>query len=116
MRINDIYNNQGVKFRILSEFATGYIWINIESDSALPEYIDHFLLVELIEQGKCFLDTDPFKDLALIIENPTSKILFLKIIKRLNKQSIGSYATTGNEVKFRMLYCVPIIAQVMKER
>ena len=73
LRINDIYNNQGVKFRILSEFATGYIWINIESDSALPEYIDHFLLVELIEQGKCFLDTDPFKDLALIIENPTSK-------------------------------------------
>lgn len=73
LRINDVYNNQGTKFRVLSEFATGYIWINIESNSALPEYIEHSLLIELIEQGECFLDTDPFKNLALINEDPTSK-------------------------------------------
>ena len=73
MRINDVYDNQGAKFRILSEFANGYIWINIESDAALPEYIEYSLLTELIEQGDCVLVDDPFKDLALIFEEPTSK-------------------------------------------
>lgn len=73
LRINDVYDNQGTKFRILSEFASGYIWINIESDVALPEYIELSLLKELIEQGECFLVDDPFKHLATIIEEPTSK-------------------------------------------
>lgn len=73
MRINDVYENQGTKFRILSEFASGYIWINIESDAALPEYIEYSLLIELIEQGTCVLVDDPFKDLASIFEEPTSK-------------------------------------------
>ena len=73
MRINDVYENQGTKFRILSEFASGYIWINIESDAALPEYIEYSLLIELIEQGTCVLVDDPFKGLASIFEEPTSK-------------------------------------------
>lgn len=73
LRINDIYNSKGIKFRILSETAKGYIWINIESDSALPEYIERGLLIESIEQGDCFLDADPFKHLALIVEDANSK-------------------------------------------
>lgn len=73
LRINNLYDNQGTKFRILSEFANGYIWINIESDAALPEYIEYSLLIELIEQGTCVLADDPFKDLASIFEEPTSK-------------------------------------------
>lgn len=73
LRINDVYDNQGTKFRILSEFSSGYIWINIESDAALPEYIKHSLLIDLIEQGECLLVDDPFKDLALVIEEPRKK-------------------------------------------
>lgn len=73
LRLNDVYNYQNVKFRILSKFSKGYIWINIDSKSALPEYIEQSLLIDLIEAGECFLDTDPFKDLTLIIEEPNSK-------------------------------------------
>lgn len=73
LRVNDVYDNQGAKFRILSEFANGYIWINIESNVALPEYIEYSLLTEFIEQGDCVLVDDPFKDLASIFEEPTSK-------------------------------------------
>ena len=73
LRINDVYENQGTKFRILSEFASGYIWINIESEAALPEYIEYSLLIELVEQGECLLVDDPFKDLASVIEEPKSK-------------------------------------------
>lgn len=45
----------------------------MESNSALPEYIEHSLLIELIEQGDWLLVDDPFKDLALVVEEPTSK-------------------------------------------
>lgn len=73
LRINDVYDNQGTKFRILSKISSGYIWINIEPDAALPEYIEHSLLIDLIEKGECLLVDDPFKDLALIIEEPNAK-------------------------------------------
>ncbi|HHE3464888.1 DDE-type integrase/transposase/recombinase [Pasteurella multocida] len=74
LRINNIYCYQEEKFRILSETPNGYIWINIASRSALPEFIEYSLIRNLIEEGLCYLGEDPFKNLISYVEKDAKKI------------------------------------------
>lgn len=62
------------KFRILSVVTTGYVWININSKSALPEFIEYSLLKRLIEEGVCYIEEDPFKNIISYIEKDDKKI------------------------------------------
>lgn len=67
-RINDVYNNQGEKYRILSLLSEQIVWIEIEKVSALPELISFKDLTNLIEEDVCYLVDDPYHD--LILQNP----------------------------------------------
>ncbi|ELV07889.1 Transposon Tn7 transposition protein tnsB [Wohlfahrtiimonas chitiniclastica SH04] len=69
LRINDVYNNQGKNFRILKYLSEDtLVWIDIEKAKALPELISLRNLVELIEDGSCYLIDDPFS--YLLLESP----------------------------------------------
>ncbi len=74
LRINDVYCYNEEKFRILSAVTTGYVWININSKSALPEFIEYSLLKRLIEEGVCYIEEDPFKNIISYIEKDDKKI------------------------------------------
>lgn len=68
LRINDVYEYQQTKFRLLNEMPSGYIWINIDDKSALPESIDRLSLNTLIEEEACILTQDPYEKLRLTNE------------------------------------------------
>ena len=68
LRINDVYDYQPKKFRLLSEVPSGYIWININDKSALPEFIDQLSLNTLIEEEACKLTQDPYEKLRMANE------------------------------------------------
>lgn len=68
LRINDVYDYQQTQFRLLSEIPSGYIWINIDDKSALPEFIDRLSLNTLIEEEACTLTQDPYEKLRLVNE------------------------------------------------
>lgn len=70
LRINDVYDYKQTKFRLLSEITSGYIWINIDDKSALPEFIDRLSLNVLIEEEACILTQDPYENLRLTNEPP----------------------------------------------
>lgn len=68
LRINDVYDYQQKNFRLLSEVPSGYIWININDKSALPEFVDRLSLNTLIEEEACTLTQDPYEKLRLVNE------------------------------------------------
>lgn len=69
LQINDIYSSTKDKnFRILKETPSGYIWIDIDKKSALPEFISRMNLVDLIEGEIYTLVSDPFEKLKLANE------------------------------------------------
>jgi len=72
LRINDVYDYQQKKFRLLSEIPSGYIWIDIDDKSALPESIDRLSLTTLIEEEACTLTQDPHESLRLANEPSNS--------------------------------------------
>jgi hypothetical protein len=74
LRINDVYDYQQTQFRLLSETPLGYIWINIDNKSALPEFIDRLSLNTLIEEEACTLTIDPYKSLRLSNESSESSL------------------------------------------
>ena len=67
-RINDVYNNQGERYRILSLLSKNIVWIDIDKASALPALISYKELANLIEENICYLVDDPYQD--LILQNP----------------------------------------------
>ena len=67
-RINDVYNNQGERYRILSLLSKNIVWIDIDKGSALPALISYKELANLIEEKVCYLVDDPYQD--LILQNP----------------------------------------------
>lgn len=67
-RINNVYSNQGEKYRILSLLSEQIVWIEIDKESALPELISFKELTNLIEENVCYLIDDPYQD--LILQNP----------------------------------------------
>lgn len=86
LRINDVYDYQQAKFRLLNETPSGYIWINIYDKSALPEYIDRSSLNALIEDETCILTQDPYENLRLSNEPSNSS----KAMKRDNNYDLIS--------------------------
>ena len=86
LRINDVYEYQQTKFRLLSEIPSGYIWININDKSALPESIDRFSLNTLIEEDACIFTQDPYENLCLVNEPINSS----RAIKRDNNYALIS--------------------------
>lgn len=86
LRINDVYNYQQTNFRLLSEIPSGYIWINIDDKSALPEFIDQLSLNTLIEEEACTLIQDPYENLRLANEPSNSS----RAIKRDNNYALIS--------------------------
>ena len=84
LRINDVYDYQQTKFRLLSEIPSGYIWINIDDKSALPESIDRLSLNTLIEEEACTLTQDPYEKLRLTNEPSDSS----RAIKRDNNYAL----------------------------
>lgn len=86
LRINDVYDYQQTRFRLLSEISSGYIWINIDNKSALPESIDRSSLNTLIEDEACTLTQDPYKNLRLANEPSDSS----RAIKRDNNYALIS--------------------------
>lgn len=86
LRINDVYEYQQTKFRLLSEIPSGYIWININDKSALPESIDRFSLNTLIEEDACTFTQDPYENLCLANEPIDSS----RAIKRDNNYALIS--------------------------
>ena len=86
LRINDVYDYQQTKFRLLSEIPSGYIWINIDEKSALPESIDRLSLNVLIEEESCTLTQDPYENLRLANEPSDSS----RAIKRDNNYTLIS--------------------------
>lgn len=65
LRINDVYSNQGLRYRILSLLPEQVVWIEIDRISALPELILIKDLVNLIEEGVCYIADDPYQSLLL---------------------------------------------------
>lgn len=65
LRINDVYSNQDSKYRILSLLPEQVVWIDIDRTSALPELIPIKELVNLIEEGVCYITDDPYQSLLL---------------------------------------------------
>lgn len=65
LRINDVYSNQDSKYRILSLLPEQVVWIDIDRTSALPELIPIKDLVNLIEEGVCYITDDPYQSLLL---------------------------------------------------
>ena len=65
LRINDVYSNQDSKYRILSLLPEQVVWIDIDHTSALPELIPIKELVNLIEEGVCYITDDPYQSLLL---------------------------------------------------
>lgn len=86
LRINDVYDYQQTRFRLLSEISSGYIWINIDNNSALPESIDRSSLNTLIEDEVCTLTQDPYENLRLSNEASNSS----RAIKRDNNYALIS--------------------------
>ena len=67
-RINDVYSNQGEKYRILSILSEQIVWIEIDQESALPEQISFKELTNLIEENVCYLIDDPYQE--FVLQNP----------------------------------------------
>lgn len=86
LRINDVYDYKQTKFRLLSEITSGYIWINIDDKSALPEFIERLSLNVLIEEEACTLTQDPYENLRLTNEPSASS----RAIKRDNNYALIS--------------------------
>lgn len=86
LRINDIYAYRQKRFRLLSEIPSGYIWINIDDKSALPESIDRVSLNTIIEEEACTLSQDPYESLRLVNERSNSS----RAIKRDNNYALIS--------------------------
>ena len=86
LRINDVYDYQQTRFRLLSEISSGYIWINIDNNSALPESIDRSSLNTLIEEEACTLTQDPYENSRLANEPSASS----RAIKRDNNYALIS--------------------------
>lgn len=86
LRINDVYDYKQTKFRLLSEITSGYIWINIDDKSALPEFIDRLSLNVLIEEEACILTQDPYENLRFTNEPSASS----RAIKRDNNYALIS--------------------------
>lgn len=86
LRINDVYDYQQTRFRLLSEISSGYIWIDIDNNSALPESIDRSSLNTLIEDEVCALIQDPYENLRLSNETSDSS----RAIKRDNNYALIS--------------------------
>lgn len=132
-RINDVYENQGTKFRILSESTRLYLdKYRIRGCFTWVHWV--FWLSK-----ECLLVDDPFKDLASVIEesksknaikrdenfqliqpivthaeflNPNIRGNLINTILRNhkvqpNKQFIGYFVDIGNEDRYQMLYFLP---------
>lgn len=68
-RINNVYSNQGKKYRILKKLSNDTIvWIAIDETKALPELIQLQSLIDLVEEGECYLIDDPY--LYLLLQLP----------------------------------------------
>ena len=65
LRINDVYSNQDLKYRILSLLPQHVVWIEIDNTSALPELIFIDNLINLIEDGVCYITEDTYQNLIL---------------------------------------------------
>lgn len=73
LRINDVYSNQGSTYRILSLLPEQVVWIEIDRTSALPELVLIKDLVNLIEEGVCYITDDPHQSLLLQTPKDGSK-------------------------------------------
>ncbi|WP_227430300.1 Mu transposase C-terminal domain-containing protein [Psychrobacter sp. I-STPA6b] len=73
LRINDVYSNQDLKYRILSLLPEHVVWIEIDNTSALPELIFIDNLINLIEEGVCYITEDPYQNLILQTPEDGSK-------------------------------------------
>ena len=73
LRINDVYSNQGSTYRILSLLSEQVVWIEIDRTSALPELVLIEDLVNLIEEGVCYITDDPHQSLLLQTPKDGSK-------------------------------------------
>ena len=73
LRINDVYSNQGSTYRILSILPEQVVWVEIDRTSALPELVLIKDLVNLIEEGVCYITDDPHQNLLLQTPKDGSK-------------------------------------------
>lgn len=73
LRINDVYSNQDLKYRILSVLPEQVVWIEVDSTSALPELILVKDIINLIEEGVCYIVKDPYESLILQAPEDGSK-------------------------------------------
>ena len=63
-QVNHVYKLDH-RFRILKIYPQHLVWIDIESDKALPELFPISELEQRIELGQAELTDDPFSDLSL---------------------------------------------------
>ena len=73
LRINDVYSNQDLEYRILSVLPEQIVWIEVDSTSALPELILVKDIINLIEEGVCYIVKDPYESLILQAPEDGSK-------------------------------------------
>lgn len=67
LRINDVYELDEKKYRILKVYTDHIIWIELENQKALPELYTRSTLIEAIESGNIKITTDPFEDISLMV-------------------------------------------------
>lgn len=67
LRINDVYELDEKKYRILKVYTDHIIWIELENQKALPELYTRSTLIEAIESGNIKITTDPFEDMSLMV-------------------------------------------------
>jgi len=67
LRINDVYEFDEKKYRILKVYTDHIIWIELENQKALPELYTRSTLIEVIESGNIKITTDPFEDMSLMV-------------------------------------------------
>src|SRR5690606_14595912 len=105
--INTVVLNADCRYRVLEILSQGFIWIDIDSDSAFPEQINVDVIDQLFNDEKLKLQSDPYGELVNETVEQGSKHQTIRdermnlIAPLIGQKDVYFRATRGKLVKKR---------------